>query len=272
MFLTTLLSGFSVAQQQKTDLANSNLKGKVSSVRVTTNSLSNNTGDDSKEIIVSDKYTSYSNKGNKLKTSIFKEGILFSYIIYNYDNQDIITSSKEYNADKSLYLTISYNCNDKGIITEAFHNRILQKAYDDDRFSIDVEYDKYYQNLFTHAKFKSDFIGNILEERYFTQTGNLSFKILNKYDYKYNKVEVKYYNNSGKVSWRKKFKYDLAGNVIESKLFESNRLALVSKFEYEFDQNNNWKKRVETRKLYDNFFADNLNDNTLITVRKIEYY
>ncbi len=135
-----------------------------------------------------------------------------------------------------------------------------------------MEYDKYYQNLFTSIICKNDFKGYILEEKYITQNGTLSFKLLYNYDYKYNRVGIKYYNKSGHVSWRKKLKYDSLGNAMESKLYESNRLALVSKFEYEFDMNNNWIKRIETRKLYDNFFADNLNENSHTTIRKIEYY
>jgi len=209
MFLTTLLTSFSIAQHQKTDRANAHLNGKVKSIRETTYSTSNKSKDASTGTIISDKYTLFNDEGNKQKISIYKEGILFSYIVNYYNQNNVTTSSTEYNADNSPYLTIIYKCNDKGIITEAIYNRILQKAYDDERFSIDVEYDRFYQNLFTSVTFTTDFIGNILEEKYFTQKGNLSFKIMNKYDYKYNKVEVKYYNNSGNVSWRKKLKYDL---------------------------------------------------------------
>lgn len=272
VLLAILLSGFLTAQIQKTDVVHTDNYGKVKSVRETIYSRSNKPGYSGSDSITSDKFITFYPDGKKQKISIYKLGTLFSYTVYNYNEQNVKISCKEYNADNSLYLTITFTSNEDGLITKADYDRLSQKSYDDERYSIDVEYDKYYQNLFTNIIFKNDYKGNILEEKYITQNGALSFKILNNYDYKYNRVGIKYYNNSGNVSWRKKLKYDSKGNVIESKLFESNRLALVSKFEYEFDNNNNWIKRIETRILYDNFFADNLNNNTLTTIRKIEYY
>lgn len=272
LLLIGLLQSFSFIHFQKNDLEKSCLSGEIKSIRETSYSMSNNSESKGEENIISDNLTIYNPDGNKLKTSNYKNGALFSYIVYNYDQQGFITGSNEYNADGSMYLTISYSGDENGNITKAKYDRILQKTYDADRSSIDVEYDKYYQNLFTNISFENDFKGNILVEKYFSENGRQTFKILNKYDYKYNKVEVKYYNTSGNVSWRKKLKYDVEGNTNEVKLFESNRLALVSKFEYEFDQYDNWTNRIESRKLYDNFFADDLNDNTIISIRKIEYF
>lgn len=272
LLIIVLFQSFSFTNYQKNDLKKSGLIGEVKSVRETTYSVSNKLENKGEENIISDNLTTYGQDGNKLKISNYKDGGLFSYVNNTYDQQGFITESNEYNSDGSLYLTISFFGDDKGIVTKALYNRVLQKSYDDNRSSIDVEYEKYYQNLFTNISYENDFKGNILVEKYFTEEGRQAFKIINKYDYKYNKVEVKYYNSSGNVSWRKKLKYDLEGNTKEIKFFESNRLALVSKFQYEFDQYKNWTYRIETRMLYDNFFADDLNDNTIISIRKIEYY
>ena len=270
--LLGLFLNFSFTHYQKTDLEKSGIFGKVKSIRETNYSVSNKAENNGKENIVLDNFTSYDLDGNRQKMSEYKDDTLFSYITYKYDHNNVLVGCDEYNADNSLYLSISYSSNDKGFVIDAYYNRILQKTYDIDRLSIAVEYDKYYQNLFTHVSYKNDFKGNVLEEKYFTDQGNLSYKLTYKYDYKYNKVEIKYYNNSGNLSWRKKLKYDSKGNKTESKFFESNRLAMVSKYVYEFGQNHNWVKRIETRKLYDNFFATDLNDNTVITIRKIKYY
>ncbi len=272
LVLMGLFLNFSFTHYQKTDLEKSGIFGKVKSIRETNYSVSNKPENNSQENIVLDNLTSFNLDGDRQKKSEYKDGVLFSYITYKYDHKNVLAGSDEYNADNSLYLSISYSSNDKGFVTDAHYNRILQKTYDNDRLSIAVEYDKYYQNLFTHVFYKNDFKGNVLEEKYFTGEGNLSYKLTYKYDYKYNKVEIKYYNKSGNLSWRKKLKYDSKGNKTESKFFESNRLAMVSKYVYEFDQNDNWVKRVEARKLYYNFFATDLNDNSIITIREIEYY
>ena len=272
ILLMGLFLNFSFTNYQKTDLEKSGIFGKVKSIRETSYSISNNIENCGEENIVLDYLTSFNLDGNRQKKSEYIDGALFSYITYKYDHKNVLAGYDEYNADNSLYLSISYSSDDKGFVTEAYYNRILQKTYDNDRLSIAVEYDKYYQNLFTHVSYKNDFKGNVLEEKYFTSEGNLSYKLTYKYDYKYNKVEIKYYNKSGNLSWRKKLKYDSKGNKTESKFFESNRLAMVSEYVYEFDQNANWVKRIETRKLYNNFFATDLNDNTQITIRKIKYY
>lgn len=272
ILLLGILQSFSFKSFQKNDLETSSLKSKVKSIKETKTSISNSTEDKNKQTVLISNLTYYDPEGKKIKVTEYKNGLLFSYMNYIYNQDSVITNVNEYNADNTLYLTITYSTNEKGTVTKADYNRLLQKTFDDNRRSIDVEYEKYYQNLFTYVKYKSDFKGNILEESYYTGNNRLSFKYINKYDFKYNKVEIKYYNKSGNLSWRKKLKYNAKGDVTESKFYESNRLALVSKYEYEYDHNSNWTKCTETRKLYDNFFANDLSDNTIITTRTIEYY
>ena len=272
IFLLGLLQSFSFSYFQITDLEKKGIIGKASSIKKIIYSESSKAENKRKETVVFDNLTTYNTDGNRQITSEFKDGILFSHTIYNYNEHGILIGCDEYNTNNSLYLSISYLTDDKGFITEAKYNRILQKTYDNDRFSIDVEYDKYYQNLFTLISYKNDFKGYVLKEEYFNPDSSVSFMLNYKYDYKHNKVEIKYYNKNGTLSWRSKLKYDSKSNKKESKLFKSNRLALLSKFTYEFDQNGNWVKRIETRHLYDNFFGQDLDNNTYTTIRKIEYY
>jgi len=272
ILISSLILSYSFVLCQQTSLQNNNLSGNIKSVRETEYSIPKQGVNIGQKTIISDRKTTYNPDGYKQKSSIYKNGELFTYTNYNYNSKNIRISSQEFNANGSPYLTITYSSNSDSTEIEALYNRDVQKSYDDQRSSIDVEFDSYYKKLFTRVLSKSDYKGYILEEKYFTQDTIQSYKFMFKYDYKYNRVEVKYYNSSGKVSWRKKIKYDSEGNISEIKLFESNRMAMLSKFEYKFDENRNWTRREETKKLYDNFFSDNLNDNTVITTRDLVYY
>ena len=256
---------------QVDDNLNIALSGKIKSVRETIYSLpaGSETADRS---ILSDELHIYNTKGYKTKTISYRNDTLFSYTDYSLQGDTILLESKEYNSDNSLYLSIVYTSDENGFITNAQYFRDYQKSFDDERKKIDVEYDKYYQRLFTSIDYKNDYKGYVLSSVYSTDKGSLYCKYLHKYDYKYNRVETKYYNNRGKLSWRKKIKYNQDGFILESKLYESNRIARKSEFSYSTDSSGNWIERTEKRQLYDNFFAYNLNDDTVVTIRRIEYY
>ncbi len=269
IFTLFLLSNSLVFGQQ-TDFTKDKLLGIINNIKEKSYSSPNGTNNEQKHLI-SEIETTYNTDGYKVMYSVFKKGKLFAYTKYNYDTNNTLISTKEYNYDNSLYLDVQYTNNEDGKEIIASYDRIMQKTYDKQRLSVDVEYAKYYKNLFTTILYFNDFKGYIIEEKYITKDGNISQKFTYKYDYKHNKVEIKFYNSSGNVSWRKKLKYDSKGNMTESKLFKSNRIAMISKFEYEFDQIKNWTKRTEQRKLYDNFFSDELNNNTVVTTREIQY-
>lgn len=201
-----------------------------------------------------------------------KSGTLFSYTHFHYDTSNFLLNSKEYNSDNTLYLTINYTHDKKGFITRADYIRTNQKLFDDHRNPVEVEFEKYYQNLYTYIIYINDFMGNVIEKRYYTADNKLSFKYTYRYDFRYNKTEIKYYNNKGSVSWRKKIKYNKEGLMTQYILYMNNRPALLSTFRYLYDNYHNWVKRTESRKLYNNFFAYEVKDNTLITQREIEYY
>ncbi len=219
-----------------------------------------------------DKLQKYNTKGLVTQSFQYKDDTLFSYINYYYDTSNLLLESKEFNSDNTLYLSIKYTHNKKGFVTRADYLRNTQKQYDDHRNPVEVEFEKYYKNLFTYIVYVNDFMGNVLEKRYYTDDDRLSFKYTFKYDFRYNKIEIKFYNNKGSVSWRKKMKYNKEGLLTQYKLYMNNRPALLSKFRYQLDSNKNWIKRVETRKLYNNFFAYDIKDNTIVTENEIEYY
>jgi len=267
-----LCQGVTLLHGQRNDLDRDDLKGSVLSVRETVYSIPKTAGDSNSGDVISDIIHYYNDSGNRVKTAVYKKDKLFSYSIYSYNKDDIPVSIIEYNPDGSDYLTIDFICDEKGFITNASYNRDQQKSFDDERKSIDVEYDVYYQNLFTKVEHEYDYKGYELEAVHLTSNDKLAFKFYYSYDYKYNLIETKYYNNSGTLSWRKKMKYDTDGMLVRCRYYESNRIALTSVYDHEIDQSNNWVKRIETRSLHDNFFSEGLNDNTIITFRNIEYY
>jgi len=263
-----VLSSFTL----QTPLFNSTKLAKVKSIRETSYSILKSDSTINDKIPVSDNFTLFDTTQNKIKSYQYRNDTLFSYTIYKYNIENILIQSEEYNSDGSLFLRINYYSNKKGFITKAIYQRSSQKRYDDRRNPIAVEFYKYYQDLFSKIIYENDFKGNVLQAKYFKPDNTLSFKYTYKHDYRYNTTEVKYYNGKGSVSWRKKINYNLKGLPINYKLYRNNRLALSAKISYSFNRFNDWTIRKETRKLYGNFFAYDISDNTLITIRDIEYY
>ncbi|MFK5855288.1 MAG: hypothetical protein QM503_04090 [Bacteroidota bacterium] len=272
IFILGLVLSWSFVFCQQTDLDKNKFSGSIKNIRVKSFTIPKHGVNIGKKTNISDKEIDYNIEGFKQKSSEYKSGELFTFTTHNYTIKNVLVSSEEFNADGSPYLTVTYKSNKDSTEIEAKYNRDVQKSYDNQRQSIEIEFESYYKKLFTRILYINDFKGYTLQEKYYTEDSTLAYKLMYKYDYKYNRVEIKYYNSSGHVSWRKKIKYNTDGNISEIKLFESNRMAMLSKFEYEFDQYRNWTKREETKKLYDNFFSDNLNDNTVITYREIIYY
>lgn len=270
--LLGLLIMSSFAFNLPTTTHSSSMHGKVKSIRETRFSILKSDSLVQNQIPISDKYSLYDTMTNIIKTFQYKNDTLFSYTTFTYNDDNKLIRSDEFNSDGSLYLSITYTIDSKGFITRATYHRTTQKRYDRERNPVDVEFYKYYKDLFAYITFTNDFKGNVLEKRYFTSDNNLAFSYTFKYDYKYNATEIKYYNSHQSVSWRKKNKYNQDNNLIESTLYLNNRIALRSKFEYVLDYNRNWVKQIEKRKLYDNFYADDISDNTIITIRDIKYY
>jgi len=138
---------------------------------------------------------------------------------------------------------------------------------------------------------KYDSSGNLIENIHYKSDGRLSRHVVNKYDIRNNKIERLEYDSIGKTSGREQYKYDNNGKNIEEKKFylngevfslrkrrydeNSNMIESISipptdrnrekhrkVWEYQYDENKNWIKRVQY-----------INDEPFETrERKIEYY
>lgn len=247
---------------------NLNLKGDVKTITQLENKLS----PDSTNNIIQNCTKYFDNSGKIIELLKFKNHKLFSRINYYYSDSGNIKYSKETNADGSLYLTINYFYNDEGHIESKIYDRSNQKSYNIDRQKEDIEYDKYYNNLFTKIQYKCDYKGYKLEEKYLKDNGELTRNLSYKYDYKYNLVELKIYNSKGQVEKRVKYRYNKYNDVLESKTYISNRLALTSTFSYVYDETKNWISRTEKRKLQENLFTTNIDSSDILTQRIITYY
>nr|NQU90264.1 hypothetical protein [Bacteroidota bacterium] len=256
----------------KNDLEKEGLSDTVRSLKEIVYSVSSGFDNMQYDQIISDQYTFYNTDGNKLETYTYKEGLLFSVVKYEYDENNHKSCSKDFTANGELYLPVTYSTNQKGFITEAIYDRSLQKMFDDKRNPIDVEYEKYYQNLYTKIVYQNSYNGNVQTEAYFKPDGDLSGKYVYGYDFRRVKISAKYYNSERKLSWKKKFTYNSRGDVEVCKLIISHRLAMTSTFEYEYDDKGNWTKRVENKVIEESILTQDLDGNTTITLREIEYY
>jgi len=257
---------------QLTDLDKMGLKDSVKSIRIITHSVSDdvNTGNDEK--VVSDQLSMYNIYGNEIEKHIYKDGKLFSKIIFEYDENNHKRSLKDFTANGEPYLTVSYTTDQKGYITEALWDRSLQRLYDDERNPIDVEFEKIYQNLYTKVTYKNSYNGKVLTEEYFKPDGSKSGKYAFTYDHKGHKKTSAYYNSKGVSTSDKKYYYNSKGLAETCKLKIRHRLAMTSNFKYIYDEKGNWIKRIENKYIIESIYTQDFDDGTIITYREIAYY
>ncbi len=177
----------------------------------------------------------------------------------------------EYDSKDRLYLTVTF-VHDDGLVVEENFDRSLQKMYDDKRREIDVEYHKYYQNLYTKVVYDHNFHGRVTSAKFLNPDGSLDFRYEYTINYKGHLVGTSYYNADNKLSWKEKFTNDLTGNPVQIQRFENNRLSSNTIVEYEFDDHGNWISRVETVENLPDVFGDAPEAGSTITIREIEYY
>ncbi|NOU48740.1 MAG: hypothetical protein HOO86_17000 [Bacteroidales bacterium] len=223
-------------------------------------------------VIVSETISEFDFLGKVLQITVLKKGIQFSRLVFEYDSLDVPIRATDYNNDGSIYLSIQYKFDENGFINEEIYNREAQKSYGDERKSIDIEYFKYYQGLFTRMIIKNDFMGRVLEQTYLKENGDLSFKYSYEYDYLGNCTSTKYFNDKGSLSWQTKYQYDALGRRKVKKLFKNNYMVQTTKYSYEIDENKNWVSRTAKTKVINNIYNQLLHDETEITRRTILYY
>lgn len=257
-----------VVAQKVTDLVKLGLKMKVQNLHESKFSLT----DDGTQQLISEKIYHFDQHGYFEKIEHVVKGKLKSTEVYDYkpDSNKIIV--REYNADGSLYLTSIYQTDHNGCLTEAKFIRKNQKQYDGSRNTVDVEFEKFYNELYSRVEYTTDRHGLIWEEKYFKPDGSLRQRLTHTYNYLNRKLETKYYNDKGKLSWKKKFRYKKKKKLTDSKIYIDNRPVVESDYDYVTDDYDNWIQRTETREVTPNIFTSDYNDNTIIILREITYF
>lgn len=244
----------------------------VKTIRETKTSNPDSINPDLESKVIYDKLMTFNKEGFLIETNVFRDGRLFSTISYHYDDNNHPLGFSEFTANDRLFLKAEYVTDDNGHVIEAVYDRSLQKGYDHRRTEIDVEYEKYYSNLFKRVIFKKDHKGRVLEETYLKPDSSLAYKLLHRYNFRGSLKESKYYNSAGNLSWKKIFRYGEKGFVSEIKMYISNYLALTSTFTYQVDANENWTYRREIRSKENNIYTTDLSEQTRVTKRIISYY
>ncbi|MCF8350243.1 MAG: hypothetical protein K9H15_03700 [Bacteroidales bacterium] len=245
---------------------------KAKTIRETKTTIPDSINPDLESKVISDKLMTFNKEGFLIETKVYKDGQLYSTINYHYNDNNHPLGFSEFTANGSPYLKAEYVTDEKGYITEAVYDRSLQKGYDHRRTEIDVEFEKFFSNLFKRVIFKNDHKGRALEETYLKPDSSLAYKLIHRYDFRGNLKETKFYNSAGNLSWKKTFRYGKKGFVSEIRMFISNYLALTSTFTYQVDANENWTYRRENRRKEHNIYTTGLSEKKRITKRVITYY
>ncbi|MDZ7743758.1 MAG: hypothetical protein U5Q03_18995 [Bacteroidota bacterium] len=259
--------------QHKNDLARNDLYGRVKSMEQWIYVAGHEENATRKyDSLISHSITYFNDKSFIEEVFRFDNDQLISIEKFVYDTAFNLLESNEYNTDGSLFLHIDYHTDRFGYVDELIFDRSLQKHYNHSRNLIDVEFEKYYRDLYSRISYVNDHMGNIVEEEYFRPGGSASHKLMHDYDYRGNRVETKFYNSKGGVSWKRIFKYKRKNVPFQAKLFKSNRLAIRSDYTYEFDSKGNWVRKTEARTLEDNILTQDLKDSSILIIREFEYY
>lgn len=225
-----------------------------------------------KDKVIYQKSTLFDRFGYETENTLFKNGeeFLSSKYIFGYNGKQ--EELNEYHPDGTLNLNVRYLYDDKGYRSKAIYtweeNRIIGEICE----NTDYYYEIIQNDIFTKVVYKNEYRGYCVEEHYLKADSSLSFKFVNKYDFNGNRLESGYFHGNGRLSWMTKYKYDRHDNLIESRVFKSNRIAVLSEYDYSFDDAGNWTMRKEKRKVNINILTAGLEQSNILTERTIEYY
>jgi len=273
--LTYGLIGFTIPVPDLNDLEKYRLKGNVRSLMEIKYALPDENLNAAKEKIVYHKYTVFDQNGYETETILYEQSkeYLISKFRFGQDGKPLEMS--EHNPDGTLNLLVTYDYDDKGNIIEANYqwgNERKIGEIGEIAENTDYYFEIIQNEIFTKVLYTNEYRGYCTEEEYYKADSSLSFKFIYKYDIHGNKLESGYYHGNGRLSWLTKYKYDRYNNLIESRLFKSNRIAVFSKYEYQFDETGNWISRKENRDVHLNILTAGLDRNDMLTERIIEYY
>jgi hypothetical protein len=270
--LCLLIHGFISPANELNDLEKRWLKGSVKSVMETKYTLSGKEAGAPKDKIVFRKLTLFDKYGYEVENTLYQSDDESLKSIFSFGSDGKPSGMTETKSDGTLNLSVVYNYNDKGILSEAVYNWGDDHTIGDIGENSDYYYEIIQNELFTKVLYTVEYRGFITEEKYLKSDGTLSFTITNKYDPRANRLESAYYHGNGRLSWNTKYTYDRYDNLVESRLFKSNRIAVLSKYKHQFDETGNWIERLEEREVYVNILTAGLDSTNMVTERTIEYY
>lgn len=213
-----------------------------------------------------------------------KEGVLIKLYAFTYDSLQNLVEYKEYNSDGILIEKFNYHYDEFGKETERIKTRsgghidlreiskYSRKGYLKEKklFSMygnDVSAEEkktYFYNRNGNVKTIFDY-NNVDEDReYISTITNLKYnskegisqkkinksesKVIYKYDDNGNNYEIIYSqenNYSSEILQKQINKFDDYGNITEVKIYQNNILNRNILFEYTYDKENNWIKKIE---------------------------
>lgn len=276
MFLSVAACGLFIAfiapAEEFNDLAKYRLKGSVKSLMEIKYALGEKSDSAVKGRIMFQKYTLFNEDGYEYESTLFKDGNEYLTSKYLFGNDGKQVEMDEYNPDGTLNLHVIYKFDKKGFRSEADFMWAENRNIGDITENKDYYYEIIQNDIYTKVIYKNEYRGYCLEEDYLKADSSLSFKFVNKFDFRGNKLESGYFHASGRLSWMTKYKYDRYDNLVESRVYKSNRIAVLSRYKYQFDTAGNWVVRNESRKVYVNVLTAGLDRANTVTERMIEYY
>ena len=267
-----LFFGISMPSEELNDLDKLHMKGKVKSLMEIKYILDDKTGNGNSENITYQKYTLFDMSGYEAENILFKNGDEFLVSRYSFGPGNKQGGMDEYNPDGTLNLQVTFYYDEKGFRTEADYEWADNRKLGEICENTDYYFEIIQNDLFTKVVYKNEYRGYCTEEHYLKADSSLSFKLVSKYDFRGNKLESGYFHGNERLSWMTKYKYDRYDNLVESRVFKSNRIAVLSKYKYEFDAAGNWIERKEEREVFVNILTAGLERANSLTKRIIEYY
>ena len=264
--------GFVIPAGEFNDLVKYRLKGKVKIVKETRYVLSGNDKDAGKERLVYQKDIYFDENGYETENILYEGGKAYLASKYLFGPSGKQSELNEYKSDGTLNLNVVYGYDEKGYRTEALYHWADNYDIGEICENTDYYHEIIQNDIFSKVIFQNEYRGFCVREDYLKFNGDLSFRLTSRYDFRGNKTESAYFHGNERLSWITKNKYDRYDNLVESRVYKSNRIAVFSTYEYQFDDNGNWISRRGKRQVHVNILTAGLEKADMLTERTIEYY
>ncbi len=272
LFISLLSAGQDSPEGTLNDLEKYRLKGKVKSVMEIKYALAGSDANKKDREVIYHKLIRFDPNGYEQESILYKNEQEFLIKKYLSGSDGIPFEMNEYLPDGSLNLNVKFTTDNKGNQAEALYswseNRLIGEICE----QTDYYFEILQNEIFTKVTYNYEYRGYCTEQNFFNSDSALSFKLTAKYDFRGNRLESAYFKGNELLSWITKYKYDRYDNMIESSVFKSNRIAVYSKYKYQFDMAGNWISREEKREVTVNIFTAGINPSDMFTERTIEYY